>query len=449
MLSRGKKVIIRNKNIIRNSNLIIIAFATIFFPRIIAAAGVPSPINFVHFALVPLFCGIVFTTTRVKDRTQISITQSLLSTLVFLMGIIIVSAFYNGAGLVNVLIAFMLLAEPFMLLAAITCISMSLDELKRFRGWIVKFAIIHLSLAFLQKVLLSLSILNRSDMTEADNVQGVFYLSGGGHVVGASVSMSFGLYYLASYKNVPLWIRLSAFFASFIHLLLADAKQVLVVMLLAWVLLIFIKIKDFTNVIKYLILIVIVSLILVWCIQNLELFRAFKTWIRPGLYGPDGEVTLQKISSLKIIASYYESPLNWLFGLGPGHTVGRLGAWMLKKYGDLLIPMGATIHPASQEVLSAVEGTWLDSSFFSPLFAWASIWGNIGFVGLGVYLYLCSIVWRRLCLDDFGKFLMLNVMIHGFIFTLMEEQGYMASVAVLIGLKWQENQIKANSKFYY
>ena len=438
----------KNKGSIQNSTLILIAFATTFFPRIIDAVGAPSTINFVHFAIVPLVCGIVLVTTQVKDRKQIFISKSLLLALLFLFGVMITSAFCNRAGIVNVLLAFMLLAEPFMLLVAIICIPISLKSLRRFKGWIISFAVVHVLLAFAQKILLSLGILSRTDMTEADNVQGVFYLSGGGHVVGASVSMSFGLYYLVSSKNIPLWIRVSAFLATFFHLLLADAKQVVVVLLLAWLLLVLIKLNDFSAAIKYLILAIIISSIFIWCVQNLELFRAFKTWIRPGLYGPDGEATLQKISSLKIIASYHESPLNWLFGLGPGHTVGRLGAWMLEKYRDILIPLGATIHPVSQKAIAVTQDTWLDSSFFSPLFGWAGIWGDIGFVGLGTYLYICSIVWRRLCLDDFSKFMMLTVMIQGFIFTQMEEPGYMLSVAVLIGLKWQEHQIEASRKYY-
>ena len=439
----------KKKGYIQNSTLILIAFATAFFPRIIDAVGAPSPINFVHFAIVPLVCAIVLATNKVKDSKQISICQSLLFALFFLLGVLITSGFFNGAGFINVFIAFMLLAEPFMLLIVIICIPMSLKSLKQFKVWILSFAVIHVLLAFVQKILLAAGILVRTDMTEADNVQGVFYLSGGGHVVGASVAMSFGLYCLVNSKTIPLWIRVSGFLAAFFHLLLADAKQVLIVWLLAWGFLILSNIKDTKVTIQYIVLMIVIGFILFWCIQNLETFRAFKTWIRPGYYGPNGIATQLKISSFRLISNYYKSPLNWLFGLGPGHTVGRLGGWMLQKYDDLLIPLGATVHPVSQEVLAEWQETWLDSSFFSPLFGWAAIWGDIGLVGLLAYLYLCSIVWHKLCIDDFGKFMMLTVMIHGFIFTQMEEPGYMLCIAVLIGLKWQDNQIKASNKLYY
>lgn len=76
---------------------------------------------------------------------------------------------------------------------------------------------------------------------------------------------------------------------------------------------------------------------------------------------------------------------------------------------------------------------------FSPLFGWAGIWGNLGFLGLAAYLYLSFLVWRKLCLDDFSKFLLLSVFAFGLIFSQMEEPGYMLFVATIIGLQWQEN----------
>ena len=82
----------------------------------------------------------------------------------------------------------------------------------------------------------------------------------------------------------------------------------------------------------------------------------------------------------------------------------------------------------------------------SPLFGWAAIWGNIGFLGLGAYLYLGSIVWRRIAVDDFSQFSVLNVIVNGLIFSQMEEPGYMIVVAGLIALQWQQKQITKTLK---
>ncbi|MGB5710690.1 MAG: hypothetical protein WBM44_07240, partial [Waterburya sp.] len=82
------------------------------------------------------------------------------------------------------------------------------------------------------------------------------------------------------------------------------------------------------------------------------------------------------------------------------------------------------------------------STMFLPFFGWAGIWGDLGFLGLGAYLYLASIVWRNLCSDNMSQFLLLTVLSFGLIFTQMEEPGYMLLTAALIALQWQESQIK-------
>ena len=443
---------LKNNNkqyILKSSTLLIIAFATVFFPRIMNSIGAPAPINFAHFAVVPFACGVAIFQTRTKNRNQISISQALMSTLVVLLGVMTASALLNSAGAINIILGFFLLAEPFMFLLGIICIPMTQASFKRFRKWIVGFSCFHIFLALTQKLLLDLGIMHVTTMKiPEDNIQGVFYLSGSGHVVGSSVSLSFGLYYLVSNRKSPLWIRILVFFAAFLQLLFADAKQVLLVSLISWLLLILLNVKDIRKTIQYIVIATITAFILVWCIQNLELFRAFNTWIRPEIYGPDGEATLVKTASMRLIVLYFKSPLNWILGLGPGHTVGRLGGWMLPGYANLLSPLGATIHPVSQQVWDAVEASWIGSasSMFSPFFGWVGIWGNIGFLGLATYLSLASIVWRRLCQDNLSKFLMLNVLVHGFIFSQMEEPGYMLFVAALIGLQWQERRINKLSE---
>lgn len=113
---------------------------------------------------------------------------------------------------------------------------------------------------------------------------------------------------------------------------------------------------------------------------------------------------------------------------------------MLKEYEDLLIPLGATTHPASFAVWTEVGASWLgdQSSMFSPLFGWAGIWGDLGFLGLGAYLYLGYIVWSKLCSDDFSKLLVLNVFVTGLVFSQMEEPSYMLYIVMVIGLRWQQ-----------
>jgi hypothetical protein len=212
------------------------------------------------------------------------------------------------------------------------------------------------------------------------------------------------------------------------------------------------KMKDIKKFLLYVIGTIIFVISFVWAIQNIEALSAFNTWIRPEIYGPDGEATQLKIVGIRIIVNSFHSSLNWWLGLGPGHTIDRLGGWMIRDYSDLLSPLGATRSPVSDAVWVATGKSWLgdQSSMFSPFWSWAAIWGDLGFLGLGAYLYLCSLAWR-FC-DDLSKFLMLTVLVHGFIFTQMQEPGYMLFIACLIGLRLQElrwdAQIKAERKYH-
>ena len=259
--------------------------------------------------------------------------------------------------------------------------------------------------------------------------------------------MAFALYYLASARNIALWIRILVFFTAFYALVIADAKQVLLVWFVSFFILFLFNLNDLKKTLQYAVLIILSVYFFFWAIQNIEFLHAFNAWLRPELFGPQGEATQLKLVSLEIIPSYYQSFLNWLFGLGPGHSVGRLGGWMLPKYWNIFEPLGATIHPASEAVFSTWRGHWLDSSFFSPLWGWAGIWGDFGLIGLGAYLYLGWLVWKNLCRDNFSKFILLTVVVNGFIFTLMEEPGFMLFVAFLIGLKWHEIRIDNQNQY--
>lgn len=430
------------KPYLHNSTLVLVALATAFFPRILDSAGVPAAINFVHFAVVPIACSIVLCTVRTQDPGQIKFTKTLLAGLLVLLGVTVISGLINEAGAINAILQFLLLAEPFLLLVAIVAIPLSRSGLQHLTRWVTRFTFIHLLLALAQLILVKMGRLYQAGLGQSDSIQGVFYISGGGHVVAASVSTSFGLFYLVSARTVPLWGRLLVLAITFFHLVVADAKQVLLVSLVSWGLLIVLNLKDLRATLQYLTAGAIVVYGFVWCLQNVEFFAAFNTWIRPEIYAPDGEATQLKTASIRIILANYTSPLNWLFGLGPGHTVGRLGGWMLQRYGDLLLPLGATVNPVSSAVWTAVAQSWLgyQSSFFSPLFGWAGIWGDLGWIGLAVYLYLWSIVWRWLGKDQFSRFIILTIFVHGFVFTQLEEPGYMLFVASLLGLRWQQSQ---------
>lgn len=439
------------KGVIPGSVLLLISFACAFFPRILASLGAPSPINFLHFIVVPTACSAVILTSRRQTREQLALVQSLMIGLLVLFAIATASALLNGAGMVNVFLGLMIISEPFILITALLCMSFRPESLSDFRRWLLGFAGVHLALAFIQKVGLDTGLLRHTRMTIEDNIQGVFYLSSGGHVVGASVSLVFGLYYYFTAKAMPYWVRASVLFAVMAHILVSDAKQVILVAMVAWALLIISKTSNIRKTLQYLIIAVLVGYALYWCIYNVDIFRSYRTWIRPEIYGPNGDATVLKTEPIRLIRSHFATPLNWLFGLGPGHTIGRIGGWMIRDYWSLVGPLGATTHPVSNEVWAAWRGHYLDSSFFSPFWGWAGIWGDFGFLGLASYLFLWTILWMKVCKDDLSRFILLNFIVNGFIFTLMEEPGFSLTSVLIIGLRWHElrlqRQVRSASKW--
>jgi hypothetical protein len=95
-----------------------------------------------------------------------------------------------------------------------------------------------------------------------------------------------------------------------------------------------------------------------------------------------------------------------------------------------------------------VNSFWLcySSSLFSPIFGWAGIWGDLGLLGVGAYLFLWYLTWQHFGLDDSLKVTLLTVLVMGFIFTQMEEPGFMLSIAFILGLAWQEQRLKKQTR---
>jgi hypothetical protein len=428
----------KRKGYIPVSILTLFAFSSAFFPRVLTWFKFPQVISLLHLIIIPVVCLLVIATTKVKERANLVVARELFVALAVFFGITIASAYLNGAGFINAILNFVLLCEHFFMLLALILVTPNPAKFNRLKNFIIFASFANLFAAYGQY------FLGYGD-PNPDYIQGVFYESGAGHVVGSSVSMTFGIYYFLVAKNRSIWLRTGVAFATFWQMNVADAKQVLFVFLVAGGLLLFTKFNDTVEALKYLIGLIGLSAVLYWAIYNLPALGAFLTWARPEIYGPEGEATLLKTATFRIVPTFYDSFLDPLFGLGPGHTVGRLGGWMLDNYSDLLTPLGATIHPASRAVWSAVGSSWLgdQSSMFSPLFGWAGIWGDVGLLGLVSFIYIWYVVWRRLCLDDFSKFLVLNVLIFGLIFSQMEEPGYMVYIAIIIGIRWQEYQAKA------
>ena len=427
------------KGYVTNSNLTLFGLATALFPRIFTALKIPTAINFLHFVTVPLACGSVLWNSRSKDPQQIAISKKILLGLFLFLIVVFASALLNDAGVINAVLDYILLTEPFILILTIVSIPMTMEIYQRFRKWILQAAMINMLFAYVQKYIFRMERLEGLE----DNIKGIFIGQGAGHVLGGSVAMTFAIYYFITAKSKPLWFRVAIVLACLNQIIISDTKQVLMTFMAAYVILYLVNIKDIRKTLIYLIIGAIALSGFYWAIYNIEALSAYTVWIRPEIYEPDGEATRLKFATFRLVPQYFQSPLNWLLGLGPGHTVGRLGGWMLEIYWNLLSPLGATIHPVSKEIWQAVADSWLgdQSSMFSPLFGWAGIWGDLGILGLTSYFYIAYLVWRYICVTDLSKYLMLTVFVFGLIFSQLEEPGYSLFVASMIGLGWQDIKI--------
>lgn len=434
----------KQKGYVTNSNLVLFGITTALFSRVLMPLKIPSPINFLHFVAVPFACGSVLLRSRSRDLKQIAISKQLIVGIFLLLVVTIASALVNDAGVINAVLDFLLLAEPFILILTIVCMPMSQEGFQRFRSWILRFAMINLLFAYVQKYVFRMDKLIGLE----DNVKGIFIGQGAGHVIGGSVALTFAIYYFVTAKAKPLWFRLVIVLACFNHIIISDTKQVLLSFIAGYVLLYLVNIKDIGKTLMYLTIGAVFLGAFYWAIYNIEALQPFTVWIRPEIYGPDGEATQLKMATFRIVPTYFESPIGWWLGLGPGHTVGRLGGWMLESYWSLLQPLGATMHPASKAIWQAVGDSWLgdQSSLFSPLFGWAGIWGDLGLLGLAAYFYLAFLVWWHVCVVDLSKYLMLTVLVFGLIFSQLEEPGYTLFVASMIGLGWHEHRFELQKK---
>jgi hypothetical protein len=426
---------------LNNSYLILIAFSSVFYARIIATTLRLPILNLLHFIIIPVVCAIVLFTTKIKAEKQIKICQHLMIGLFILLIASLASAAWNDAGLINALISFMMLGEPFIFLLTICSVPITSISISKIKGFLYFSVFTNFILAALQKPLIDLGYLNAGEFNGTDGCGGVFFLSGAGNYVSASVSFTFSLY-LANCHKVPFRVKVLVFLASLWHVLFSDSKQLVFAYGIAWLILIFVNSKDILKSFYLLISFVVTGFIGLWLVQNVDLFKGFTSWARPELYEPNGLAWYAKFYSINLIQASFNSEINWLVGLGPGHSVSRLGAWFLRDYANLLNPLGATTTPIGQQSLDFVTSFWLTSgsSLFSPIFGWAGIWGDLGLLGLSAYLYLDFIVWKFFAEFDTIKLMLLGIFVIGFIFTQMEEPGFMIFTAFVLGLSQRERK---------
>ncbi|NMG20019.1 hypothetical protein [Brasilonema bromeliae] len=418
--------------ILKQSTMIVLFLASAMFPRVLSALKFPSVVNFLHFAFA-LFL-FVWVLSIIRSRIAVQLLVGVL----ILLAISTTSALLNKAGLINVILSFLMLAEPFILLIVITSTKLPQDSIKTMQKWISRFVYIHFAFVYFQKFVLGY---------ENDFIKGIFLNMGAGHHVGGDIGLTFSLYFLLASGVRSIWLRIFVFILGVGNIIYADVKQVIIAFLVSWLILIITQLQEVWKAIMYSAIAIPVTVFVLNLINNMY------AGIR---YISDMEVVTEafqyKLSVFSIITSFYKSDWNFLFGFGPGHTISRLG-WLMKDYIQFLKPLGVTGTSVFNTVWVAQESYYWSnsitgSSMYSLLFSWAGIWGDLGFMGLGIYLYLWFLVWKYICVDKLSKFFLITVFVAGLIFSWMEEPAFMLFVVSLIGLQWQKHQAEKSQRMF-
>ena len=416
---------------IRANVLIIILLCATMFSRVATSLGAPKILVHAHYAICILIFFVLVISLNMRNELR-----KFIFPLIALFVSVTLSAIVNGAGLINVLLEFVLLIEPILLFLMIALVVWSHKSIERFRHFLVVIVVVHSSFSYVQFFILGLI---------DDDVKGLFLAMGAGHHVAGAVALTAAIHYLTNRNISLLSAKISLFCLLSPIVFFSDAKQVVAVFLVSLIVFITLKITDFKRVAQ-LSLVLIVSIVsLVWL--AISIVPSLAVWAEWGLIA---EGISQKLSVFPIIISHYEVPLNWAFGLGPGHTVGRLG-WMLPDYQDYLLPLGATMSGVTDAVWAAnqehyISNSTTGSSMFSLLFSWVGFWGDLGIVGVMIYIYLLLLIFRMIRMDNTSAFLLITVAVFGVIFSWMEEPGYMLFVFAILGIRYQEALTIARTK---
>ena len=297
----------------------------LLLPRPLTLFGVPLVVNFLHFPVVfALYVIILFFPGRPYDQ--------FFPRLALLFVVIGMSALLNGAGVINVILEFLLLSEPFLILALLTNSSWAESSTNRITRVIFYVMLLHLFISYTQFLFFA---------TNPDDVKGLFIDMGAGPHVAGAVALTAALYFFVESPPQAIFTRIVVPFFLATIVVIADAKQVILVYGISLGLIAFLgaeylvafKITRAFRLIKFAVLPAIAILLILPFAITPETAERFMTDIFVGLEN--------KLSVFPIMWSFNESLLNAVFGLGPGHTIGRL-AEMLPKYWDTLVGLGGT-----------------------------------------------------------------------------------------------------------
>lgn len=407
---------------------VVVAVVAATLSRVAVAFGAPHFLNFVHF---PLIAG-AFVVTLLKGRSSPP-AKAVRTCLGVFFAVNIVSWLINDGELLRPVLNWLVLMEPFLLLYVLLATPATTRTTALLWKLLLAMCFVQVPLGAWQFIAVSHG--------NPDLIQGSFIGSGtGAHVAGAVTML--GVVILLSRgaaTNIP-HVK-TVCFAAAVPLIalavIADAKQSIYCFIpaLLFAVVVIKRVRPLTVILPvlFLALLLYTAFHFYQPLQKIEQ----RNLVSDGVQG--------KTSALvKIVSAMYRVPAGLLLGLGPGNTVSRVALMTPAAQLDAtssISALGLKTAPLTRELLDVSSHNWLwkSSSVWTPECSWFGLLGDLGFVGVAVYIWMLWVAWKIAghpggWLSSAAKGSLIALVMLGGVYTWLEEPAFTLLVAMLIGL---------------
>ena len=407
------------------NNIIFLITVSFLFIRVLVFVGLPSSINHIHYLLI--FMSYLWSLAFIKDSQNISLNKLIFLFVLF----ILVSTLYNKISKFNFIVYTLIILEPFFYYIFLIRVKLSLIDQKFIKKIIILFSFLNTLICYIQYFIYNL---------RNDDVQGLFINLGAGHHVAGFVATLTATYvfFLTKLNN---YIKFTIILILVSVNFLSDAKQVVlsfVIALFIFYLIRFIKTKNITYILKILFNtgLMIILIYILYSINKVYFSPYFSKNIDEIKEGLD-----LKFSIFELFKYYHYSYLNNFFGLGPGQTTSRL-AIMIPDYQDFLF-FNFSINELTNIIWifqqsNYITATSTGSSLFAPFFFWGGIYGDIGSLGVLIYLILWQQILKLNEYDEYSIFLVILVLLKGIVFNWPEEPPFILLIVSLLAIRFYD-----------
>lgn len=396
------------------NNLILLCICSLLGSRLLDAVGMPSIVNFVHFAF--------FILAVIVGVNHLTIQRTILNVSILLVFCtVVISSVFNFIAPLNLILTLLILLEPFVISSLSK--GWSSEMYIKIENILCAFSLLNLLISYVEYF-----ILGYID----DAVSGIFVGMGSGAHINGSFSMLMGIYYIyAVYKKSSRVTRIKGMILGILHfavIVMCDNKQSIMGFGIGLAILLLLNAKDVKKFLCTL-FVLIVGVLIVY-ILTFSVLGKIMTWV-----SNPAEMIMginAKLSFIESLNDFRENPVQFLFGFGPGMTLSRV-ARILPDYQSLSF-LGVTYSDITQYFKMVYANSWImiSSSMWAFYFSYASFFGDLGIVGLCLIVKMYLSFYKQFCTKSISKLLWATVLAHGFIFDWLEEPSFLLPYFLVI-----------------